>query len=74
VPPGYPELALKMRVEGTVKLEADVNEDGKVVDVRAVSGHFLLRPAAIECLRKWQFEPASGKTTEAVEVIFKLPE
>jgi protein TonB len=74
VQPQYPELALKMRIEGTVKLEVDINEDGKVVDVRAVSGHPILKPAAVNCLKKWEFEPANGKTTELVEVTFKLPE
>jgi TonB family protein len=63
-----------MRVEGAVRLEADVNEEGKVVEVRPVSGHPLLRPAAVDCLKKWVFEPASGKTTEVVEVTFKLSE
>jgi len=72
VPPEYPVLALRMKVEGTVRLEADINEDGKVVDVRPVSGHPLLKPAAVACLKKWQFEPASGKSTELVEVNFKL--
>jgi protein TonB len=74
VPPRYPELAIKMKVEGTVRLEADVNADGKVEEVRALSGHALLKPAAIDCLKKWEFEPGRGKTTEVVFVNFKLSE
>jgi protein TonB len=74
VPPQYPTLALKMRIEGTVKLEVNVDADGKVVAVRAVGGHPILRAAAVDCLKKWEFEPGSGKTTEVINITFKLSE
>jgi len=71
--PQYPALAARMRVEGTVKLEAEVDASGNVGEVRVVSGHTLLKPAAVECVKKWQYEPGSGKTVEVVAFDFKLP-
>ena len=71
--PEYPMLALKMHVQGQVTVQAVVDADGNVTDVKAVSGHALLRPAALECVKKWQYEPASGKTVEMIGVSFTLP-
>lgn len=71
--PEYPVLALRMRVEGTVKLIAEVDAGGNVREVRVVSGHPLLRPAAVGCLKKWKYEPGSEKTAEPVDFNFKLP-
>ena len=73
VQPQYPALALKMKVEGTVTLEASIDADGNVEEVKAVSGHTLLKDPAAECLKKWQYEPGTGKTVETVNVIFRLP-
>lgn len=70
--PPYPPLALKMRVAGTVRLEATVDASGGVEDVRVVSGHPLLKSAAAECVKQWSFESGS-KSVEVVELIFRLP-
>lgn len=71
--PEYPVLALKMRVAGTVTVETVVDPDGSVVDAKAVNGHTMLKPAAMECVKKWRFEPSSTKTVEMVAVNFSLP-
>jgi TonB family protein len=71
--PEYPVLALKMHVQGQVVVQAVVDPDGNITDVKAVSGHELLRTAALECVKKWQYEPASGKSVEMVGVSFTLP-
>ena len=68
----YPPFAMKMRVEGAVKLEATVEANGNVEDVKVVSGHPLLKAAAAESVKQWSFESASGKTVEVVEVVFKI--
>jgi len=73
VPPQYPVLATKMRVGGTVKLEAEVDADGSVGEVKVVSGHELLKAAAVDCLKKWKYEPGTDKSMEVVIVEFKLP-
>ena len=72
-PPQYPPLALKMKVAGTVVLEVEVEADGNVGEVKVVSGHALLRPAAVDCVKKWKYEAGSGKTLEVVGIDFKLP-
>ncbi len=71
VAPPYPPLAQKMRVEGSVKLEVAVDADGRVGDVRVVSGHPLLKTAAQDCVKQWAYESGS-KTVESVVLVFKL--
>jgi TonB family protein len=74
VQPKYPELALKMRVEGTVKLEAVVDSDGSVKNVIFISGPPLLKSAAIDSLKEWQYEPAKDSSLIPVEMNFRLPQ
>ena len=71
--PAYPALAAKMRVEGTVKVEAVINDAGTVEDTKVISGHALLAPAAVEAVKKWKYEPGAGKTVQTVNVDFVLP-
>jgi TonB family protein len=70
VPPVYPEIAKRMRISGVVKVEATVDPDGKVTDVKTVSGSRMLSPAAEEAVRKWTFAPAAEKSTVSVEINF----
>src|SRR6266699_6859242 len=67
-PPSYPALAAKMRVEGTVKVEATINDEGAVEDAKAVSGHALLVPAAVEAVKKFRYEPGGGKSVQTGNV------
>lgn len=71
-PPQYPRLAAKMRVEGRVKLNATVEPDGTVSDVKVVSGTPLLAGAASQAVKEWKYEPANGKSTQPIEVKFTL--
>jgi TonB family protein len=72
VPPVYPEIARRMRVSGTVKLEAAVDSQGKVTDVKEVSGNHTLALAAKEALLHWKFAPAASDSNETVEINFDL--
>lgn len=74
VQPKYPELALKMKVEGTVKVEAVVDSDGTVKNVIVVSGNALLKPTVIDCVRQWQYEPGKDTALVPIEINFKLPD
>jgi TonB family protein len=58
VAPRYPPAAANARVEGTVVVEVVVDETGKVVEASAVSGHVLLREAAVSAARDWTFKPS----------------
>lgn len=57
VAPVYPEQA-RRRVQGTVVLEADVDERGSVGDIRILRSIPPLDPAATEAVRQWEYEPA----------------
>jgi protein TonB len=56
--PKYPPAAFQAGVQGTVVLEATIGEDGKLREIRVVSGHPLLISAATECIRNWKYRPA----------------
>jgi TonB family protein len=71
-PPVYPAIAAKMKVEGSVKLDATIDADGSVSDVKVVSGHTLLVPAAVDAVKKWKYEPADEKSTQSVTDDFAL--
>jgi TonB family protein len=72
-PPSYPALAAKMKIEGTVKIEAIINDEGAVEEAKVISGHALLAPAAVEAVKKFRYEPGGGKSTQTVNVDFVLP-
>jgi protein TonB len=57
VPPQYPPLLLRTRVTGKVCVDAIIDEQGNVVQPRAVCGNPLLIAAALEAVRKWKYEP-----------------
>ena len=72
VKPVYPEEAKQNKIQGLVKLEAKIDEQGKVIDVRVVaSAGPLLDKAAMAALRQWEYEPflVNGK---AKQVIFTV--
>jgi len=57
VQPVYPEMARAAGIEGAVVVEVTVGESGQVISARAVSGHPLLRDAAVEAARGWAIQP-----------------
>ena len=69
--PVYPALAREARIEGTVMLEAVISREGAILNLRAVSGHPLLVPAAIAAVRQWVFRP-TFLDGEAVEVATEI--
>ena len=63
VEPAYPPLAKTARVSGPVVVEITVDETGKVISARGISGHPLLKPAAEAAARGWEFTPTSLQGT-----------
>jgi protein TonB len=57
VPPVYPEIARAARVHGLVVLECTLTPEGHVADIRVVSGHPLLAPAARRAVEQWLYKP-----------------
>src|SRR5699024_10842463 len=55
--PIYPELAKLTRVSGRVILEAIIDPQGRVQDVKVLSSVKLLDQAAIDAVRQWRYSP-----------------
>ncbi len=70
VAPNYPELARKMHIHGTVRVEAVVRPNGAVKTTRVLGGNPVLVDAALDAVGKWKFEAAQAETTEVVQVTF----
>ena len=71
VQPAYPDLARKMNIAGTVKIEVVVAPNGSVKDARIVGGHPVLATAALDAAKKWRFEPASAEATGIIDFKFE---
>jgi TonB family protein len=71
VQPVYPELARKMNITGTVRIEIVVAPNGTVKDARVVGGHPLLADAALEAAKKWRFEPAPTEGSGVIDFKFE---
>jgi protein TonB len=67
VQPLYPPLARSARIQGPVVLAATINTDGTMKNLKLLSGHPMLVPAAIEAVSQWRYRPyvLNG---EAIEV------
>jgi TonB family protein len=70
VPPEYPELAKKMQIHGTVRVEALVAPNGKVKLTQVVGGSPVLAKAAVDAVGKWKWVPAPQETKELIELNF----
>ncbi len=57
VQPVYPPEARRMHMTGKVVIDAIVNVEGRVDDLKLVSGDPLLSAAAMDAVRKWRYSP-----------------
>jgi TonB family protein len=71
VQPTYPELARKMNIAGTVKIEVIVAPNGSVKEARIVGGHPVLASAALDAAKKWRFDPASAESSGVIDFKFE---
>jgi protein TonB len=77
VEPVYPQAAKQMGAQGIVSLSALIGKDGKVRDLKAVSGHPLLVQAAEDAVKQWVYRPTllNGEPVEVqttIDVNFTL--
>jgi TonB family protein len=70
VAPSYPDLARRMHIQGTVKVEAIVRPNGTVKSTRALGGSPVLVDSATSAVTKWKFEPGPDETTELIQLTF----
>jgi TonB family protein len=65
-----PEMAKRLKITGTVMLNATVEPNGTVKAVKTVMGEKMLVEAAKDAVMKWKYVPAEHETIEDVEVEF----
>jgi TonB family protein len=70
--PIYPSTARKLKIAGSVKLEATVSPDGAVAESKVIGGNPLLVQAVSDAIAKWKWQPGPQQTKELVEVKFEL--
>ena len=74
VTPVYPELARKMAVSGSVKVEVTIAPNGSVKNVKVIGGHPLLVDAAVDAVKRFKYETAPEESTQIVEFKFSPSE
>lgn len=57
VQPVYPAIAKAARVQGPVQVQVEISEEGQVTSAVVLSGHPLLRDAAVQAARQWLWRP-----------------
>jgi protein TonB len=70
--PQYTEIALKARIQGVVIVQAIIDREGNVTNVKVLKGLPMgLEEAAVDAIKQWRFKPATlnGKP---VTVYFNL--
>jgi TonB family protein len=72
VDPEYPELALKTKISGTVRVEAVVTPEGAVSQVREIGGNPVLLSALVQAVKQWKYEPAPKESVTEIKAAFFL--
>jgi protein TonB len=57
ITPPYQAIARAARAFGAVQVQVLISEEGRVLDADVINGHPLLRQAALDAARQWQFRP-----------------
>jgi periplasmic protein TonB len=57
VQPKYPSAALAIHAEGAVQIEATIDKEGSVTNLKVLSGNSVLARAAVEAVRQWRYKP-----------------
>lgn len=70
VVPLYPELARKMQIYGTVRVEVVIAPSGKVKMTHVIGGNPLLAQSAVDAIEQWKWTPAPQETQELIELSF----
>ena len=57
ITPTYPMMAKQLGVQGTVLLHAIISRTGRIEQLEVISGHPLLRAAALDAVKNWVYRP-----------------
>ena len=69
--PVYPQLAITSHIQGTVELQAIIGKDGRIQDLKVLSGHPILVRAALEAVKTWRYQPTL-LNDEPVDVLTEI--
>ena len=69
--PNYPDVARRMSLTGTVKIEITVGPDGEIKHTNVIGGHPVLVGSALDALKNWKYEPAKTETVVVVQFDFR---
>lgn len=67
-PPEYPELARRLNMRGTARVQVTIAPDGTVKEVKELGGNPVLVDALARAVKKWKYETA--EKTSLLEVKF----
>lgn len=70
--PIYPSHAQSARISGTVVIEAVIGKNGKIRSARAIRSIPMLDRAAIDAIKKWEYEPPTTIDGRPVEVLLTV--
>ena len=78
VQPIYPPNARTMRLEGPVEMEAMIDREGKIKNLKVLKGQPVLAKAAVDAVRQWRYKPyyLDGEPVEIqtqITIVFKMP-
>ena len=62
VEPVYPELARRMNMTGTVKVEINIAADGSVSDIKILGGNPVLAAAVEDAVKQWKYASGPAET------------
>lgn len=69
--PVYPEIAKRMQLAGTVKVQVVIAPDGQIKDTRVIGGHPILVNTVQETLKNWKYATSTSETTLVLEFSFQ---
>ncbi|MBK7993592.1 MAG: TonB family protein [Blastocatellia bacterium] len=74
IPPLYPPLAKRKRVEGKVTIRLEIGSEGTVSNAEFVEGNSLFKPSSLDAAKQWTFAKSMAGTTGHIVFKFQLEE
>jgi protein TonB len=68
--PRYPEVAKRLNLVGTVKVEITIGPDGKIKNANVLGGHPILVSSTLDALKEWKYEPSKTETVATLNFEF----